>query len=94
MQGSEAMKCMFKHLKMRCKEQKEVVRLAKERLEKTKKYCVSKGEEGIILSAQIELEREEARLNQLVEDKISTEKFMKKLRHEEEEAKSVCLNNI
>lgn len=81
---SDGVRDVFKWLEKRCKEQKKQVEKAEENYINTKRTCCFEDEECIIEGAKIDLEREKAKLDALVETKISIEKYMKKLKHQGE----------
>lgn len=81
---SDGVKDVFKWLEKKCKEQKKRVEKAEEEYDRTRRTCYFEDEECIVESAKIDLEREKAKLDALVEVKISVEKYMRKLKHQGE----------
>lgn len=86
---SEVVRDIFKWMKKKCKEQKQSVERAEEYVKKTKRSCYFEDEMCLVDSAERELAREQGKLDGLVEAKIGIEKYMRKLRHEEEEKKEM-----
>lgn len=80
---SDGVQDIFTWLKEKCKEEKAKVQIAEKEYEKTKKTCHFEDEQCLIDSAERNVEIAKARLNAFIETKISTEKYMKKLRHKE-----------
>lgn len=84
--SSEVVRGIFLHFKKKCKEQKKRVEIAEKELERTRRGCHFDDEMSLVESAERDLLVEQAKLRQLVKDKISIEKYWRKLKHEEEEA--------
>lgn len=84
--NSDVVKGIFLHFKKKCKEQKKRVEIAEKELERTRRGCHFEDEMCLVEWAEKDLIREQAKLDQLVKDKISIEKYWRKLKHEEEEA--------
>ena len=78
---SLVVKEIFLWLKIKCKKQKEKVDAAALNYENTKKYFVFDDEKECVDYALLQLEREKAKLEMLVEIKIGVEKYMRKYRH-------------
>ena len=72
---------ILKWLEEKCKEAKWNAQEAEDNYESIKRTCHYEDEQGLIDSAQMDVERAETRLATLVEIKIGVEKYMKKLRH-------------
>ena len=91
MEKSMVVKDIFKWMKKKCKEQKKIVDLAEKALEKAKRNCWY--EDDVLVfnasSEELNLAREQGKLDGYVQIKIGIEKYMKKLKHEEEEMKEV-----
>lgn len=83
---SEGVKDVFKWLDKECKKQKKCLDLSKEEYEKDKKWCCFDDTLCILESDKEAIIREQAKLDALVFVKISTEKYWRKLKHEEEES--------
>ena len=82
---SDGVEDIFKWMKDKCKEQKQVVEQSRKNLEKeTKEWSGFDDTQCFIDAAKVNLEREEAKLAAFVEVKIGVEKYMKKLRHQGE----------
>ena len=79
---SDGVEDVFKWMEKKCKEAKENVKKAEKNYENTRKTCYFEDEQCLIDSEKTEVEIAEAKLNTLVEVKISVEKYMKKLRHD------------
>lgn len=82
---SDGVQNIFKWLKAKCKKEKAKVQAAEKEYEKAKRTYYFEDEQCLIDSAERNVEIAKARLNAFVEAKIGTEKYMKKLRHQENE---------
>jgi hypothetical protein len=82
---SEVARDIFKFFDKKCKEQKIRVERAREHYEEYKRQFYFEDEICLVDSARQDYLCEEAMLYQLVKDKIAVEKYMRKLRHMEEE---------
>lgn len=80
---SDGVQDIFTWLKVKCKEEKTKVQIAEKEYEEAKRTYHFEDEQCLIDSAERNVEIAKARLNAFVEAKISTEKYMKKLRYEE-----------
>lgn len=82
---SEGVKDVFKWMDKKCKEQKKKVEAAEKNYRQAvREWSWFDDTKCIVDGAEIELEREKAKLQALVEVKISVEKYMRKLRHQGE----------
>lgn len=82
---SEVVKDIFKYLEQKCKEQKKKVDEAEEyRKQTVRQWGCYDDTQDLIADAKIDEAREQAKLEALVEVKVSVEKYMKKLRHQGE----------
>ena len=80
---SDGVEDIFTQLKDKCKEEKIKVQIAEKEYEEAKRTYHFEDEQCLIDSAERNVEIAKARLNAFIETKISTEKYMKKLRHKE-----------
>ena len=83
MTGVEAVRKMFLLLRRRCKEQKQKVIAAEKEYEEAKKTYCFEDEQCLVESAKEKVLIEKAKLEELVSIKISTEKYMRKLKWDE-----------
>ena len=81
---SDGVKDVFKWLEKRCKEQKQKVDISENYYYFAKRHYIYDDEQCLIESAKIKFEVEKAKLEVLVQTKISIEKYMRKLRHQGE----------
>ncbi len=82
---SDGVQDILTWLKEKCKEEKVKVQIAEKEYEEAKRTYHFEDEQCLIDSAERNVEIAKARLNAFVEAKISTEKYMKKLKHKENE---------